>query len=220
MRRMLTLALFLPALLPSPGYSQDACADIPKLFSTPPKIGQWAEFSWHQKGKEDASDRMRMAVIKEEKRGGKQMYWLQMVMTGKKDKPTIMQRLTPWDASSLGAQAPADLVVKIGDQPAMKMSKEMAKGAAAQADWREFCKDSKFIGTEAITVPAGTFPSRHYTSSSGDTWASPKAPVWHLVKMTTKEGKTMVLSAVGEGAKNEVTEQPVDLKTMMMRKSK
>jgi hypothetical protein len=33
--------------------------------------------------------------------------------------------------------------------------------------------------------------------------------------MTTKSGKTMVLSAKGTGAKNEITEQPVDMKAMM-----
>jgi hypothetical protein len=33
--------------------------------------------------------------------------------------------------------------------------------------------------------------------------------------MTTKDGKTMVLNSKGSGAKNEITEQPVDMSHMM-----
>jgi hypothetical protein len=105
-------------------------------------------------------------------------------------------------------------VMKIGDQPAMKTGPEHAK-AAGRADWREACKESKFVGEESVSVPAGTFRARHYTGPEGDTWASMEAPVWHLVKMSTKGGNTMVLSSTGMGAKNEITEQPVDMSKML-----
>jgi hypothetical protein len=39
--------------------------------------------------------------------------------------------------------------------------------------------------------------------------------VWRIVKTTSKDGKTMVLSAKGTDAKNEITEQPVDMQQMM-----
>src|SRR6476661_3301391 len=97
--RYLVFALLLPAALPSQPVAQGACADVPKFFSRPPKIGEWAELSWQTKDKDEA-DRMRIAAVKEERREGKQMYWLQMVMNAK-GKRTIMQMLTPWDVTAV-----------------------------------------------------------------------------------------------------------------------
>ena len=80
---------------------------------------------------------MRMAVVKEEQRQGKRMYWLQMSMNDKDpSKRTIIQTLTPWEHSSLMGENTAEVVMKIGDQPAMKMGPEHAK-AAGGTDWRE-----------------------------------------------------------------------------------
>jgi hypothetical protein len=212
--RYLWFALSLPAVLPCVARAQGACADVPKFFARPPAIGEWAEMSWENKDKE-GPDRMRMGVINQERRNGKQMYWFQMTMDDK-GKRSIVQMLTPWDITSMAAPKPAEVVMKMGDQPAMKMEGGfMGKSGASQADWREFCAKSKFVGEESVTVPAGTFKTRHYQGEDGDTWVSLDAPVWHIVKMTTKEGKTMVLSAKGTGEKNQITEKPVDMKAMM-----
>jgi hypothetical protein len=214
--RKLVFALLLPAALPPLAQAQkNACADVPKFFANPPKIGEWAELAWESQGGEEGPDHMRMAAVGQERRAGKQMYRLQMITTDK-GKQTIVQMLTPWDVTTVGSPKPAEVVLKIGDQPAMKMEEGMmGRSPASQTDWREFCAKSTFVGEESVTVPAGTFKARHYRGPDGDTWASMDAPVWHIVKMTTKNGKTMVLSAKGTGAKNEITEQPVDMKAMM-----
>jgi len=211
MRRVLVSAILLSTVVPAGAQAQDACADLPKFFAKPPKIGEWAEFTWQEKGKEE-SQPIRMAVIKEEQRQGKKMYWLQMTVNGTDpSKRTIIQRLTPWDHSSLAGENTAEVIMKMGNQPAMKVGPEHAKGAGG-TDWREACKDSKYVGEESVTVPAGTYKARHYTGSHGEnTWASLDAPVWHMVKMTTKEGNTMVLSSTGMGAKSDITEQPMDM---------
>ena len=210
-------ALMLQLALPTLAQAQkNACADIPKFFANPPKIGEWAEIAFEKKGDEKGPDRMRMAAVGTERREGKQMYWLQMDMTDDKGKRSIIQMLTPWDVTTLHGGEPAEVVMKMEGQPAMKMSGGMMKrSAAAQGDWREFCAKSTFVGEESVTVPAGTFKTRHYKGPDGDTWASLDAPVWHGVKMTTEGGKTMVLSSKGTGAKNEITETPVDMKAML-----
>jgi hypothetical protein len=214
MRRILVLGLVLAPVAPASAGAQNACADLPKYFSRPPRIGEWAELAWHKQGKPDP-DRMRIAVVKAEKRQGKPMYWFQMVMADAGGKRTIMQMLTPWDPSSLQGTKATEVVMKIGDQRAMKMSPELTRAATQKADWREFCADSKFLGEESVTVPAGTFKTRHYKGPHGETWVSMDAPVWHLVKMTSDEGGTMELNSTGTGAKNEITEEPVDMKAMM-----
>jgi hypothetical protein len=213
--RYLWFALLLPAVFPPGAVAQGACADVPKFFARPPAIGEWAEMKWESKNKNDP-DHMRMGVFNQERRDGKQMYWFQMTMDDK-GKRTIVQMLSPWDVTSMTSPKPAEVVMKMGDQPAMKMSGGlMGKSPASKTDWREFCAKSKFVGEESITVPAGTFKARHYQGEDGEnTWVSLDAPVWHIVKMTTKDGKTMVLSAKGTGEKNEITETPMDMKAMM-----
>ncbi len=215
MRPILLFGVLLSTVAPSMARAQNACADLTKYFSRPPKVGEWAELAWQKQGQANPEP-MRIAVVKAEQRQGKQMYWFQMVMNeAGSGKRTIMQMLTPWDQSTLQGSDATEVVMKIGDQPAMKMNSAMSKSAASKADWREFCSDAKFLGEESITVPAGTYRTRHYRGPHGDTWASMDAPVWHLVKMTTEEGGTMTLNATGTGAKNEITEKPVDMKAMM-----
>jgi len=207
------LAVLAAALFPPVAGAQGACADIPKFFARPPVVGEWAEMAWETKDNE-GPDHVRMGVIKEEQRDGKRMYWFQMIMQNK-GKRSIIQMLSPWDVTAMGSGAPAEVVMKMGDQPAMKMDKGfMGQTPSSKTDWREFCAKSTFVGEESVTVPAGTFKTRHYRSDDGDTWLSAEAPVWHLVRMTTNKGKTMVLSAKGTGAKNEITEKPVDMKSM------
>ncbi len=211
--RYLWLALLAAALFPPVARAQGACADIPKFFARPPAIGEWAEMAWETKEKE-GPDHVRMGVIKEEQREGKRMYWFQMIMQNK-GKRSIIQMLSPWDVTAMGSSPPAEVIMKMGDQPAMKMNGGlMGQTPTSKTDWREICAKSTFVGEESVTVPAGTFKTRHYRSDDGDTWLSTEAPVWHLVRMTTNKGKTMVLSAKGTGAKNEITEKPVDMKTM------
>jgi hypothetical protein len=214
MRELLVLGLLLCGAAPLWAQA-NACADLPKYFARPPKIGEWAELAWQREGKPEP-ERMRIAVVKAERRQGKPLYWFQMSMADPKSgKRTIMQMLTPWDQTSLQGTSAQELVMKIGDQPAMRMDPQMGKSAASKADWREFCADSKFVGEESVTVPAGTYRTRHYQGPHGDTWASMDAPVWHLVKMTTNEGNTMVLSSTGSGAQSEINEKPVDMKAML-----
>jgi hypothetical protein len=211
--RHLWLALLLPAGFPSLAAGQGACADIPKFFARPPRIGEWAEMGWQSKGKK-GPDRMRVGVVGQEHREGRQLYWFQVSMDDK-GKHSVMQMLTPWDVTSMRAPKPVELVMKLGDRPAMKMSGSMlGRSPGPKSDWREFCAKSKFLGVESVTVPAGTFKSRHYQSEEGDTWVSLDAPVWHLVKMSMKDGKTMVLNAKGTGAKNEITEKPQEMPGM------
>jgi hypothetical protein len=65
------------------------------------------------------------------------------------------------------------------------------------------------VGTEKVTVPAGTFECKHYTrklpaeagGSTVDVWMNDKALPTGLVKMTDSRGAEGVLSAMGSDAK-------------------
>lgn len=194
--------------------AQTACDNLKGFFSKPPKLGDWAEMRMDmKKGKEPSVSRV--SFVGKEKRKGRDLYRLQMVSTVN-GKPQVMQMLTPWDMSVLSEDQDYDteVVMKMGDQPAMVMP---IKGdqKSGMYDLRKECAKITFMGEETVTVPAGEFRAQHFSGPDGDTWVSKDVPGWRMVKMVTKDGATMELMALGTGAKNEITEKPVDMKAMM-----
>jgi hypothetical protein len=195
---------------------QGACRDIERIFNKPPTLGEWSEVRMDLKkdqGKKPVL--MRVGFVDREERGGELMYRMQMVMTHHDGKRQIMQMLTPWGPRALDRDYDTEIVMKMGDQQAMILPIEAGKNAPGMRDvWRE-CAKLSFVGKESVTVPAGTFDTRHYTGPEGDSWVAPDIPGWRMARMVTAKGDTMVLTATGTGAKNEITETPVDMKAMM-----
>jgi uncharacterized protein YqjF (DUF2071 family) len=77
--------------------------------------------------------------------------------------------------------------------------------------------DGQDLGTETITVPAGTFTTNHYRSKDGDdVWVAKDAGPWGMVKMQSHEGTTMVLTKVYHDAKDQITGTPVPFSPMAM----
>src|SRR6476620_1569891 len=113
MRRILFFGLLLSLAPLSSARAQNACADLSKYFSRPPKIGEWAELSWTKEGKPDP-EQMRISVVGSEQRDAKRMYWFQVVMNkGMGGKRTIVQMLTPWDESSLQGNRAKEMIMKM-----------------------------------------------------------------------------------------------------------
>ncbi len=214
MRSNLFLILGGLALTAPAAQAQGACDDIGRFFAQPPKIGDWAELKTEiKKGKTPAV--AQIAFVGKEQRDGKPVYRMQIVSTDDKGTRTVVQALTPWDPASMTGEYDTEIVIKSGDNPAMKMSVGGKDAQPGLSDFRKECAKIKFLGEESVEVPAGTFKARHYKGPDGDTWASEQVPGWRIVKMVTDDGSTMVLTGTGTGAKNEITETPVDMKAMM-----
>jgi hypothetical protein len=77
------------------------------------------------------------------------------------------------------------------------------------------------VGTETITVPAGTFSCDHYHSkdNTGDVWVSSKVGPWGLVKMVDKK-QTIVLNKVITDAKDRITGTPRPFNPMEMMRNR
>ena len=212
MKPSIYLALGGLALAVQAAGAQNACDDMKSFFAKPPKLGDWAELRMQmKKGKEPIVSRV--GFVGKEKRDGRDLYRMQISSTAE-GKRYIMQVLTPWDISALDENYESEVVMKMEGQPAMIMP---VKGneAPGLSDLRKECAKIKLVGNETIEVPAGSFETRHYTGPDGDSWMASEVPGWRLVKMVTDDGDTMELTAVGSGAKNEITEKPVDMKAMM-----
>lgn len=202
-------------LLARPAAAQGACEDISRFFAEPPKLGEWADLQYDTKKQGDDPLLMRVAFVNTEQRQGRTMYRMQMVMTHGDGKRQVMQMLTPWGPEALAGDHDTEIVMKMGDQPAMVMPVKAGKKQPGLSDMRKECAKFKFVGEETVEVPAGSFRTRHYSGPDGDTWIASEVPGWRMVKTVTKDGDTVVLTGTGSGAKNEITEKPMDMKAMM-----
>src|SRR5271170_719373 len=107
-------------------------------------------------------------------------------------------------------QPPMEMPMNPSAQQRSHMSDEMEK-------WHK-------VGTESITVPAGTFDCEHWAKDDGkgDVWASSKVTPMSLVKEVTPTN-TMVLVKVITDAKDHITGTPMKfdpeaMKRQMMQK--
>ena len=206
------------ALAVQVGAAQGSCDDVKRYFTKPPKLGEWAEMQMDMKKDQGKKPMLsRVAFVGREVRQGEQFYRLQMTMTGKNGQRQIMQMLTPWGPDAFAKDYDTEVVMKMGDQPAMIMPFKGGKDQPGIGDIRKKCAEVSFVGEETVEVPAGTYKARHYSGPEGDSWMSMDVPGWRMVKMVTKKGDTMVLTATGDDAKNEITEKPQDLRAMMGR---
>jgi hypothetical protein len=128
----------------------------------------------------------------------------------KKDQNIVYQMLVPGSAAQLGEVS--EIVMKAGENPAMKMDGMMLNMVKGQMQKQSFlsdaCKDVTLVGSESVTVPAGKFDSRHFHSAkySADSWLAGGVP-FTLVKSAGKDYQ-MELVAHGDGAKSSITEEP------------
>jgi hypothetical protein len=95
--------------------------------------------------------------------------------------------------------------MQMGTNPAQDVpAAKLGEGSIKKTD-----TPGKLVGSERITVPAGTFDTKHYKhelpkEAGGmtlDVWMSDKAVPTGVVKMSGAGGIEMVLSKTGTGAK-------------------
>ena len=121
--RTVVLSLLLLGVA-SAGQAQDACIEQIKF----PEVGRWAEYKAILKNDPYT---VRYAVIGGESREGKELKWLELRMVGKqKSHNTVFQMLVPGSAAQLGDVR--EVVMKSGENPAMKMDGMMLNMVAAR----------------------------------------------------------------------------------------
>jgi hypothetical protein len=191
------------------GWAQQNCLEHVKF----PKVGRWAEYKAVYNEKEPYT--VRYAVIGSEARGGKDLQWVEMRMTGgQTERDMVYQMLVPGSLMELGQVQ--EIVFKSGDQPAMKMSGMMVNMIRDQLEKQSFysdmCKGVSLVGSESVSVPAGRFKAMHFRSSEHamDSWIAPAVP-FSLVKSTGKNYQ-MELTAQGDGAASSIKEKPQEMR--------
>jgi len=179
-------------------------------------VGSWASYNWT--GGRTNGSTMRMAVVGKEPHEGTTYFWYEVTLADPsrpKDK-MIMQMLVP----GLGTGSVRSVVMKSGDQPAMKMPPQMIQminsspGMNMAAEVMRACHEMDVVGWEPVTVPGGEFRALHLKHSHptmvSEVWVQPDLQ-FAMVKGTLKDGGVMELAAQGTGATSSITETPIEV---------
>ena len=142
-----------------------------------------------------------MGIVGKDTINGATGYWMQMTMAGPKIKngPMYVKLLSVKNGNQVTT---ARMIMGVNGQ-AFQMPDQMIKTSPTDAD---VASTATAIGTETITVPAGTFSTTHYKTKDGaDIWTMNNAGPWGLVKMHASDGTTMVLTKTYTDAKDMLT---------------
>ncbi len=208
MRTPLILAAAL-WLAPAVAAAQDAATLCQDLQQRTPQVGAWASYSLTG-GKSNGS-KMRMAIVGSESKGDSTFYWYEMSVENAKSEGMVMQMLVSGLGYSMGSIH--DMVMKAGDQPAMRMPQQMVSMMASRmmsnlaAEMTRNCLDTEVLGWETVSVPAGSFNSLHLRQKDGSEGWVTLDHQFGLVKGVTKDA-VMELTGRGADAKSSITETP------------
>jgi hypothetical protein len=149
------------------------------------------------------------AVVGKETVNGRDAYWMEWT-TNTAGGDVIMKVLTlPGDTAGT-----TRAIMQMPGRPPMEMPQQMAGHMNNRSDIHAVADE---VGSESVTVPAGTFLCEHYRmkDGSGDTWVSAKVPPFGLIKHQGKDS-TMVLIKLISDAKDRIVGTPQPFNPMQM----
>jgi hypothetical protein len=197
---------------------QDVCAENFKW----PKVGAWAEYQGVYNKQTPMTTRY--AVVGSESRNGADYKWIEFKMhDAKKNTDMIYQMLVP-GGGPLQMEGIEEVVMKMGERPAMKMTGMMLGMMRTQLGknmaFKDACTEVTMVGVEKVTVPAGSFTAKHFHSAKYETdmWVDKQVP-FSMLKSVGKSHE-LVLAATGDGAKSGIDETPQEMPGMEAPKAK
>jgi hypothetical protein len=220
LRRNVLMSAICAAVFAAPAVAQSSdrdkiCSQIQNRAFT---VGTWATYRWT--GGQSTGSTMRMAVFGTEPHEGTTYYWYEVTIADpqRPKGKMIMQMLVPGLGQSMGHVR--TVIVKSGDQPAMKMPPQMIQminntpGMNMSAEIARQCQEMEVVGWEQVSVPAGQFRALHLRHPRPtmvvEAWVQPDLQ-FAMVKGTLKDGGQMELTGQGTGAKSSITETPVEM---------
>jgi len=181
---------------------------IPGEFK--PVVGSGAQYEVTTKKNEKMN--WAYAVVGKETVEGAEGYWLEMRLEGAKEGGMVMKHLLVVRG---GKPEVKRMIMQTPGQPPMEMPMGIM-GGMMQRGQRAASEQElgERVGTETVTVPAGTFLCEHYRTKSGktpaDVWISAKISPYGLVKMTSEDA-TMVLTIVLTNETTRIKGEPQKL---------
>jgi hypothetical protein len=174
-------------------FSKPNIADIFK-----PVVGQGAVYLSTSEGKDGRE--MEMTIVGKEMTASGEAYWMEMGMPhgNGSDQKIYAKTLMTKDFQF------SKMVLQMPGQGAMEMP--ITPTDKDRADMKSEMAKYTQVGTETITVPAGTFSCTHWKKADGtdDVWTSDKVTPLSMVKQVGKT-HSMVLVRQITGAQDHIT---------------
>ena len=202
---MKRLQLFLLAAAGSLCVASGAAAQLGgmQFFSKPniadifkPVVGQGAVYQETSEGKQ--GHEMEMTIVGKEMTASGEGYWMEMGMNPSGDKKMYSKILMTKDFQF------TKIIFQMPGQGAMEMP--MNPNEKDRAQMKDDLSKWSRVGTETITVPAGTFSCAHWKKDDGtdEVWTSDKVTPLAMVKQVGKT-HSMVLVRQISGAQDHIT---------------
>jgi hypothetical protein len=153
-----------------------------------PVVGKGAEYQSTEK--ESSGEKTRsttIGIVGKDSFEGKEAFWMEVVSNSEGQSALVKMLITRADFGF------HKMIIQPAGQQAMEMPFNPGKDAHEEKIEEKF-KDWHSVGTEPVTVPAGTFVCEHLHNdkTNGDLWASDKVTPFGMIKQV--DGKqTMVL---------------------------
>jgi hypothetical protein len=186
--------------------------DIAKAFN--PVVGKGAQYlNTTTSSTAKKSSTMEMSIVGKESFQGKEGFWMEFVMTDEKNQAFVGKALfttADFQFHRMIMQMPGQGAIEMAFNPT----------AAHREKTEESLNEWHSVGTESVTVPAGTFSCEHWRNdkSNSDIWTSDKITPVGMVKEVTPNA-SMVLTKVITDAQDRIT-GPVrqfDMQQMMQQ---
>lgn len=168
---------------------------LPGLFQ--PVVG--AGTVYEMTSTDAPKSRMTYAIVGKEDYEGKEAWWLELRFDLGDEGEMVMKQLAHIPPE--GLPEATRMIMQTGDSPPMELPSEMVAsiGSQARAEAGKAGLGEK-IGTETITVPAGTFRCDHYRQTNGDwtgdVWVSRDVRPNGMVKMESPEGNMTLVKVL------------------------
>ena len=175
-----------------------------------PVVGVGA--AYEQTDQEGKKFNMEMSIVGSEMVGVEKGYWMEVAHTRGADEPQYAKVLVTPDDFAFHKIV---MMMPGSNQP---MEMDMDSGKSHKATMDKNLEKWHSVGTETISVPAGTFSCEHWSKDEGkgDIWVSSKISPMGMVK-SVDEHETMVLVKVITDAKSHIIGTPVKFDPQMMR---
>jgi hypothetical protein len=181
-----------------------------------PIVGSGAQYVMVKK--DGTKSNFEIAIVGKESAEGKDAYWLEFTSDETQMGTIVIKELLVVDGSSGHV---TKLVMLLPGRPPMEMPMGMAqRGPMAQKPPEDIRTKAVDLGSESVTVPAGTFTCEHYRgkdNDDSDVWVSKDVPPYGLVKLADKDKEqVVVLTKVNTNVKDKITGTPMQFNPMMM----
>jgi hypothetical protein len=174
-----------------------------------PVVGQGAVYATTDSS--GPKHNMEFDVVGKDSVNGKDAYWLEFTMTGTEWGDVLSKIEMVVDG---GVTYTAKTIVQLAGNPPMEMPAAMTTKTQTPTEIKDKADD---LGSESVTVPAGTFSCEHYRmkDGTGDAWVNETVTPFGLVKSQSKDSSTVLLKTVS-GATDKITGTPVPFNPMML----